>query len=203
MTATLTRTSHDYKTLADLLAVPDDGIERWLVDGEIVEIGSYETFTEGTGMTMRNKQHGWLETRIAQHLANWNDELQPPRGRVYSGQIGVRLARIPDIFVGIDVIYLTPEMFANQIDDDDFLIDGPPLLAVEIISPSDTTKRINDKIRLFQKHGVELIWIVDPYSKTLSIPRKGMPPLVFTEEHELVGDPHLPGFRIAVKKFFA
>lgn len=191
---TITETIADRRkaTTEDLLAIPDDGIERWLVNGEIREVG----------MAMRNKDHAWIETRIAQYLANWNDSLNPPRGRVYSGEVGVRLSRDPEVSVGIDVAYLTAEMVAGQTASESWIIEGPPLLAIEIVSQSDTVKLINEKIRLYQTHHVPLIWVVDPYLKTIAIPRTGQPPIMLTEDHELSGEPQLPGFRIAVKRIF-
>ena len=49
---------------------------------------------------------------------------------------------------------------------------GAPDLAVEILSPSTTKKDLNDKFRLFEKHGVREYWVVDPNAKTIMIFRR-------------------------------
>jgi hypothetical protein len=67
-------------TADEFLALPNDGVERWLVRGEVREFG----------MMVRNRWHSRVEARVVQSLLNWLD-LQPlPRGAVYSGEAGFR-----------------------------------------------------------------------------------------------------------------
>ena len=80
-------------TTEQLLAMPDDGKERWLIHGELRE----------KVMTRRNRGHSRLEAVIAKLLGVWNDQQPPPRGEVLVGEAGVRLRRNPDTTVGIDV----------------------------------------------------------------------------------------------------
>src|SRR5262245_21132025 len=90
----------DYTT-DDLLAMPDDGVERWIIDGRLHEVRS------GNGnMTIRNKRHTRVESRVSQVLGNWCDTLPTPRGSVHAGEVGVRLRRDPELTVGIDAVYL-------------------------------------------------------------------------------------------------
>ena len=63
-------------TTADLLAMPDDGMERWLIDGELRE----------KPMTKRNRFHSSIMVRVAQLLANWLDQQPKPRGQVLCGE---------------------------------------------------------------------------------------------------------------------
>jgi len=46
---------------------------------------------------------------------------------------------------------------------------GPPDLIVEIISPATAKHDIEDKYRLYEKHGVKEYWIVYPESKSVSV----------------------------------
>jgi Uma2 family endonuclease len=41
-------------------------------------------------------------------------------------------------------------------------IEGPPTLAVEILSPSTTAIDRETKLRLYARHGVPFFWLVDP-----------------------------------------
>src|SRR5205823_6045571 len=86
-------------TTEEFLALPDDGVERWLINGVLRE--------RRPPMTTRNRFHGRLMTRVSKFLDNWLDEQPPPRGWVTSGDTGVRLRRDPDCVVGIDVLYVS------------------------------------------------------------------------------------------------
>jgi Uma2 family endonuclease len=46
-------------------------------------------------------------------------------------------------------------------------IEGPPTLAVEILSPSTTTIDRNRKRQLYALHGIPYYWIVDPEARTV------------------------------------
>jgi Uma2 family endonuclease len=121
---------------------------------------------------------------------------------VYCGEIGVRLRRGPDTTVGVDVAYVSADTVARQTDETT-LIEGAPVLAVEILSPSDTEEDINEKIDDYLAAGVPLVWIIDPHDRTVEIFRPGEEPALVNIRQELSGEPHLPGFRVAVAQFFA
>ncbi|MFO0848801.1 MAG: Uma2 family endonuclease [Gemmataceae bacterium] len=181
------------KTTADLLAMPDDGVERWLIDGQIREVG----------MTIRNKLHTRVESRVSYHLERWLEGQPAPRGSVHAGEVGVRLRQDPDTTVGVDVVYLDPRgAAANAGNDDSTILVGVPTLAVEILSPSTTHEVIRGKTRLYHAVGVSQVWIIDPDLRTVTIPRAGRPPVLLNEEDELDGGPELPGFRVPVAKLF-
>jgi len=46
-------------------------------------------------------------------------------------------------------------------------IEGPPTLAVEIVSPSTATIDRQTKRRLYARHGVPFYWLVDPDRRTI------------------------------------
>jgi Uma2 family endonuclease len=178
-------------TTRDLLAMPDDGVERYLIRGRLRELP----------MTRRNRWHSRIESRIAHVLWDWL-ELQPePRGDIGSGEAGVLLRHDPDTTVGIDVVYISAEVLARQTDDTT-LIDGVPTLAVEIISPNDVEEEVNAKVDEYLAAGVPLVWVVDPHFRTVRVYRSGAEPELFNVTQELTGDPHLPGFRTRVAQFF-
>jgi hypothetical protein len=49
--------------------------------------------------------------------------------------------------------------------DRDEIVERPPALWVEILSPDDRWNRIQDRLTDFLSFGVPTIWIVDPYTK--------------------------------------
>lgn len=176
----------------ELLALPENGMDRWLIRGELRE----------KPMTVRNRWHSRAVARLAQLLANWADQQPEPRGQVLGGEAGCRLRRNPDTTVGIDVVYISAEL-AAQDPADTTLIDGVPVLAVEILSPSSTEEEINEKLDEYLAAGVALVWVVDPHFHTVTVYRPDVGPLLVNASQDLTAEPHLPGFRIAVARIFA
>jgi Uma2 family endonuclease len=181
-------------TTEELLALPDDGVERWLIRGELRE-------KRDTDMTKRNRFHSTVMVRVSQVLANWLDEQPPPRGAVLCGEVGVRYRRDPDTTVGIDVAYVSAEVYARQTDDTT-VIDGVPTLVVEILSPYDTVVEVNEKVDDYVAAGVPLVWVIDPYRRTVAIYRPDARPQLVNDEQELTAEPHLPGFRVPAARLF-
>jgi Uma2 family endonuclease len=182
-------------TTEELLAMPDDGVERWLIEGRL-----REARREGD-MTYRNRWHSRIEARISQLLGDWLDQQPEPRGEVLSGEAGFRLLRDPDTTVGIDVAYVPPALAAED-PTDTTLVNGVPVLAVEILSPSDRVEEIDEKVDQYLRAGVRLVWLVDPHFRTVHVHRPDAEPELFNLRQELSAEPHLPGFRVPVARIF-
>ncbi len=178
-------------TTEELLALPDDGTERWLIAGELRE----------RPMTVRNRFHSRILVRVAKFLDNWLDEQPEPRGQVLGGEAGFRILHDPDTTVGIDVVYVPHDVAVRQ-NDETTLVDGVPTLAVEILSPSDKLEDINEKITTYRNAGVPLVWILDPYDRTVKVYRPDARPELFNDGQDLTAEPHLPGFRVPVRRLF-
>jgi Uma2 family endonuclease len=178
-------------TADELLALPEDGVDRWLIRGQLRE----------KPMTNRNRFHASIEAWIA-HLFNaWLERQPAPRGQVLSGEAGVILRRSPDTTVGIDVVYISPQVMAAQTDRSS-MIEGVPVLAVEILSPSDQEEETNEKIEDYLECGVPLVWLVDPHFQTITVYEPGKPPMLYNVEQTISADPHLPGFRVPLARVF-
>ena len=179
-------------TAEQLDAMPDDGKERWLINGELRE----------KEMTRRNQGHSRIEGNIAKLLGIWNDKQPAPRGAVLVGEAGVLLRRNPDTWVGIDVAYISAETVRANPDDESF-VEGVPVLVVEVLSPSDKHKEITEKIDAYLSAAVKLVWVVDPALRTITVYRPDAPPQLFNETQTIDAEPHLVGFRAAVRSIFA
>jgi Uma2 family endonuclease len=178
-------------TTKDLLAMPDDGMERWLIDGELRE----------KPMTKRNRVHSRIMVRLSHLLSNWLDDQPLPRGEILCGEAGVILRRDPETMAGIDIVYISAELVAEQ-NDETMLVAGVPVLVVEILSPSETHEEVDEKIDKYLEASVPLAWIVDPHNQTVLVHRPDALPQLFNVEQELIAEPHLPGFRLAVARIF-
>jgi Uma2 family endonuclease len=178
-------------TTEEMLALPDDGVERWLIAGELRE----------RPMTVRNHLHSAVLIRLGFELEFWRRQQPPPRGDVVGGEAGVRLHRDPETTVGVDVAYVSPDVLARQTGETT-LIEGIPLLVVEILSPSDTLEDTTEKTTAYLNAGVPLVWVINPYDRTVTVYRPGALPEMVNEAAELSGDPHLPGLRFPVRRLF-
>lgn len=178
-------------TIEQLLAMPDDGMDRELIRGELRE----------KPMTMRNKRHSEIEAHTAAELVTWLRGRPEPLGKVVSGEAGFRLRRDPDSGVGIDVAYVSAEVVAATPDDNAFF-EGPPVLAVEILSPSDTTEEVDEKIELYLETGVAIVWVIQPRFRTVTVYSPDAEPRLYNATQELTAEPHLPGFRVPVAHLF-
>ncbi len=184
----------------DLVDMPDDGIDRWIINGELRERPRVEV-PGGPPMTVRNQFHCHVTSCTDTELQLWRRQQSPPRGRVLAGDAGVRISRDPEVVFGIDLIYVSADVLAKQTKQSK-IIDGLPKLAVEILSPSDTIEEVNEKIDALVKAGVPLVWVINPHDETVTVYRPDAAPELFNIHQELIGDPHLPGLRIPVARLF-
>lgn len=180
-------------TAEEFLALPEeDGVERMLIRGELWE----------KPITRRNRFHTETEALITYYLLAWVRSQPRPRGKVHSGEVGVRLRRTPDTTFGIDAVYYSPDRAISAQGDDTTLLDGPPTLAVEILSPSDKVEDIQVKLDEYLAAGVPVVWVVDPHFKTVTIYRPGRGPELLHGQATLTDETHLPGFKVAVADLF-
>jgi Uma2 family endonuclease len=177
-------------TIDEFLALPDDGVDRDLIRGELRE----------REMTKRNRRHSRSEIRIGSSLENWLESKVELGGEVVGGEAGFVLNRDPASTVGVDVAYVSAEVAARA--PNAAFFEGPPTLAVEILSPSDTQEDIDEKVALFLESGVNVVWIVNPRFKTVTVYRADAQPALFHEHQTIDAEPYLPGYRARVGSFF-
>jgi len=177
-------------TTEEMLGLPDDGVDRELIRGQLWE----------KPMTRRNRWHSRVENRIGTVLEVWLETQPEPRGQIVSGEAGFRLSRNPDSTVGIDVAYVSAEV--ATIDPEAIYFEGPPVLAVEILSPSDQQEEIDAKVGLYLETGVAEVWVVHPRFRTITVYRPDADPTMFSGSQEITAEPHLPGFRVSLTRLF-
>jgi Uma2 family endonuclease len=179
-------------TTAEMLALPDvDGIERELVQGRLKE----------RSCTLHDRRHARAEANLASLLHQWLSAQPKPHGEIHVGGSAIRLHERPDTTRTADVAYISPQM-AQWNSDDTFILDGVPVLIVEILSPSDKQEDILDKVRDYLDAGVPLVWIAEPVFRTVTVYQPNADPTLFIAKQTITGDPHLPGFKAPVRDIF-
>ncbi len=179
-------------TIEEFLALPDDGVERMLLDDVLWE--------EGDEMTRRSKYHAGTEARVAKILGNWLDTRPEPRGEVSSGEAGFILSEKPRCVVGIDVAVVPPDVADAETESRMYI--GAPTLAVEILSPYTSNEARRAKLKSYLKYGVPVVWSIDPEEHTVTVYKPGADPVMFNRSHGISGEPELPGFQCAVADLF-
>ncbi|MBI2761941.1 MAG: Uma2 family endonuclease [Chloroflexi bacterium] len=96
-----------------------------------------------------------------------------------------------------DIVFISPEHLTN-----DEHHHGPPDLVIEILSPNQPAGRFAEKIHFYLTHGVRLVWIVDPETRTVQVMTAD------TTTYLLLGDvldggDVLPGFKADVTEMFS
>jgi Uma2 family endonuclease len=181
-------------TAEELLALPDDGVERWLIRGELRE-------NREVDVNRRNPDHSQTMFNVAGIIREWLRKQSNPRGTAFAGDVSFKLRADSKTLVGIDVAYISPELHSKTLKGSK-VVDGVPILAVEILSPSDVHEDVTEKIQEYLDVGVAQVWLVDPDFEIVTVYRPDAEPVSFNRQQELSGEPQLSGFRVRVAELF-
>jgi Uma2 family endonuclease len=181
-------------TLEEFLALPDDGVERWVIRGELRE-------KRDPDMTRRNKLHSITQARVVAALAGWLATRPEPRGEVVCGEAGFILRREPLATAGVDVALISAAQ-ADAADDETAFVEGPAVLIAEVLSPYDMQREIRERVAEYLDCGVAVVWVANPDFRTVTVHRPGANPVALDAADTLTGDPELPGFSCPVADLF-
>ena len=183
----MTTTHTKLLTADDLLRLYSQGVRGELIRGVLCE-------TMPTG-----QEHG----EIVVHLSAALLQFVKPRGlgRVVASDSGVRLGRDPDTVREPDVAFFSAEKMRPGVRVTGYSETAPDLV-VEVASPSDSRPQIHDKARMWLSHGVRLVWVVHPDTRTVDVHRADRDAGTLGEEDSLDGMDVLPGFSCPVKAVF-
>jgi Uma2 family endonuclease len=78
-----------------------------------------------------------------------------------------------------------------------------PNLAVEVLSAGNTTREMARKCREYFAAGVQLVWLVDPETRTIVVHTAPEDSVLLYAVDTLEGGMVLPGFALSVRAFFA
>ena len=77
-----------------------------------------------------------------------------------------------------------------------------PTLAIEVWSPGETMNAQRAKCRMWREHGIPVVWLFDPRTRTAEVFDADHDGDVFAAPHVLVTD-QLPGFALPLAELFA
>ena len=144
-------------------------------------------------------EHGRIVMRVSNPIADYVRD--HALGVVTGAETGFHIARNPDTVRAPDVGFVRMERLPETTVSGFF--DGPPDLAVEVLSPDDRPRAVAAKVEDWLTAGCLAVWVVDPAKRVVTVHRRGAAPQVFGTSDELDGEDVLPGFRVAVAEIFS
>jgi Uma2 family endonuclease len=174
-------------TAEELLQLPDDDLRHELINGELVT------------MPLPKVPHGRAAIRLGVPLTQfvWDRDL----GEVYIGDVGFQLSWNPDTVLGPDVSFISKERLKEAGEVSGYW-QGPPDLAVEVLSPGDRPGKVNKKISQWLRLGTKQVWVVAPKHGTLTIYRSETDITTFSGSDYLESQDLFPGFRLSLDRIF-
>jgi Uma2 family endonuclease len=177
-------------TAEELLRMPDDGVRRELVGGELRE------------MTPAGDEHGYLALRIASRLERHVDANK--LGRTYTAETGFKISSNPDTVRAPDAAFVNRERVeaAGRISG---YRSGAPDLAVEVVSPNDRHSEVLDKALDWLEAGCRMVLVADPEPRRVTVYRSREDIRVLTADagDVLDGADVVPGWRLSLAEIFA
>ncbi|MXY47014.1 MAG: Uma2 family endonuclease [Chloroflexi bacterium] len=174
-------------TAEELLDMPDDGNIYELVRGELVKL-------MGTGL-----EHAYIADNCYGSIRDY--VIGANLGRVFSSQLGFKLASDPDTVRIPDLAFIR----RGRLDTVGVIrgyFPGAPDLAIEVISPSNSYSEVAEKVFDYLEAGTLMVIVLEPRTRTVSVHRSPTNVVALTEADTLDGGDVVPGWRMAVAEIF-
>lgn len=174
-------------TAEELWRMPKDSLRRELVRGEL------------RVMSPAGFEHGRRAARIAHLLGMYVS--QASGGVVVGAETGFVLDRDPDTVLAPDAAFVSKERF-EEVGSTAKYWPGPPDLAVEVVSPGDTFREVQEKALEWVAAGCVAVLVVDPEKRAATVYRAGGEAHVFGEGEIIDLGDAAPGFSVAIDELF-
>ena len=174
-------------TAEELLHLPSDGRRLELVKGKIYQ------------MPPANGRHADVAGNVAGIL--WPHVRHNRLGRILVGDPGFILRRNPDTVRAPDVAFVSYDRLpAGELPEEYLLL--APDLAVEVVSPSNRTREVREKVAEWLQAGTRLVWVMYPSRRTVTVYRSMNDYTELIEDDTLDGGEVVTGFVCNGKDLF-
>lgn len=175
-------------TAEELWEMPEVPGKRFeLIDGEVVEVSP------------ASARHGLIAGAV--HDALKHHVRQRDLGLVMGDNVGYVLRRDPDQVRAPDVSFLAWDS-APEGDDLDRFVQGPPTLAVEVVSPNDRANDIRERVQDYIEAGTQQVWVLWPQRSSASVYSLAADTRELGPDAVLDGGDVLPGLTVRVGDLF-
>ncbi len=198
------------ETVADLieqLGVPPERIRMNPLPGKATERDvieaehRYNRLCELVDGVLVEKAMGFFEARLAHILGHWLESHLDtnPVGLSIGADALLRMGRqirLPDLS------FFFWNRFPDRTLPEGQVLKMCPDFAVEVLSPSNTAKEMSRKRDELFAQCCQLVWEVDPPTKSIEVFQPNAEPVVFNNNDTVTAAPVLPGFAFKVGDLF-
>jgi len=170
-------------TVEEFMNIDDEPNRHELIKGELLT------------MTPPKPLHGRIVINLAIILGQ---HVKANRLGVVYGDSGYHLEHNPDTVLGPDMSFVSTQRVDNS---DEHYYEGPPDLAIEVLSPSNRKSYVERKLAVYLERGTRSVWLVNPRRRTVEVISSTGERRTLHETDELVDDT-VPGFRVKVSEIF-
>ncbi|HEV3166000.1 MAG TPA: Uma2 family endonuclease [Isosphaeraceae bacterium] len=172
-------------TLEEFLRLPEEKPYLEFIDGRIVAKASAQN------------QHGAIQAELVTFLNEFARRTKLGRAFVELRRTFGGRSIVPDIV--FQRTENTPLDRRGRIANESY---QTPDIHVEILSPRQSLKKSREKLAHSTAHGCPLGWLIDPGRETVKVSRPSQPVERLAVGDVLLGDPVLPGLRLALAEIF-
>jgi Uma2 family endonuclease len=150
-------------------------------------------------MSPTGSETGGSNFKLAVQLGNWTE--QDGTGIGFDSSTGFTLPN--GATVSPDISWVKLERW-NALSKQQRKTFAPisPDFVVELRSPSDTLKDLQDKMQQYINNGVKLGWLIDRKQRRVYTYRPGVPVQQLNNPETVSGEPELPGFVLKLGKIW-
>lgn len=170
-------------TIGQLAGLHDESCRYELDEGELITLAP------------ASEEHGDIGAEIVTRLRTFAKERN--LGKVYMSDTGFILS--PDTLRLPDVAFVKSSRLGER--NPRHYFEGPPDLAVEVFSPSDSVPQLMRKVRQYLGAGCECVWVVYPAERRVHVFRAGATRILDAAD-VLEAPALLPGFSVLVSDLF-
>lgn len=175
-------------TAEELLALPTGMGKRYeLIMGEL------------RVMSPSGWPHGKVVGKLHNRLGYFIEEHD--LGIVFGAETGFLIARNPDTVRAPDFAFVAKKNIP-EVKPVEAFWPGAPDLAVEVLSPGDTTGEVDEKIDTWLTSGCSAVWVIDSRLETVTTYYSRTDIRIKTAGEILEGGAIVPGFSCSVSELF-
>jgi Uma2 family endonuclease len=150
-------------------------------------------------MSLGKPLHGIICARIGSALFRFVEAND--LGMAFAAETGFVVERDPDSVLGADASFVSHERLAT-VESFEKYFPFAPDLAVEVLSPGNTRREMEEKIAMYFAAGSRAVWVFDPKKRTAAVYTSPTDVRALNEQETLDGGEVLPGFRLELSKLF-
>ena len=174
-------------TAEDLLDMPDDGLRRELVRGEVRVVAP------------AGNMHGRIAVNMSTPLHQFVREHD--LGSVFAAETGFKISTDPDTVRAPDVAFIRRGRL-EAVGEVEGYWPGAPDLVIEVVSPTDRFAELEEKVVEWLAAGTRMVLVVNPRARTVTVRTSEKEARILSEEEVLDGGEVVPGWTLPISEVF-